>query len=337
MKKREEGRRREIRQNSPEAPKHIHVSAERRNLKMLFNEAHQHQQRSEDASTAANFLYTRIQELESTLVSQRMLLEQSRHRESALHLTVEGFSKMVSAKQATIEELEKRVQQLEGQDTLAQQKVRLLQHEADVLHLQQRIALAHSAGAATTPPTPTAGVTLPASPLSQQPSFGSFEAHDALLREAAKLRMQLATKTHESNAAMIALNGLLDLRRASTTTDGSSVMPQEEQRGGGGGGNLEEVANMVIRAMEARRVAELESSLGTSVSMPSFLGGARESPARAQTTQLQSSSASPQQQHSVHRSSTSSASMNMLARENLELKERLAALCASSPSQWAAS
>ncbi|CUI12948.1 Hypothetical protein, putative [Bodo saltans] len=305
----------------------------------------QEQQRNNDASTAANFLYTRIQELETTLVSQRMLLEQSRHRETALHKTVDGFTKLVATKQVTIAALEQRVKQMEAQDVVTQQKLRLLQHEAEGLHHQQRIALMNSntavssqgaglhsrplAGSAGSPSplrasssmAPSADASLTGLPppssygggattagwnhTQQTLSYGSFEAHDALLREAAVLRRQLESKSHEADAAMVALNGLLDLRtpkHASLRDAQTTEVPRSA---------LEEVAYLVTVAVEERRRAERDASHGTSVSMPSFIGNARtelptkNSPPHTTTTTTSSSLAQPQ-----------SASVQMLAREN---------------------
>jgi hypothetical protein len=325
------------------------------------NHHQQHErQRNDDAATAANFLYTRIQELETTLVSQRMLLEQSRHRESALHKTVDGFSKLVATKQESIASLEQRVKQMESQDVVTQQKLRLLQHESEGLHHQQRITLMNNSNAslASRPLVGTAGSPSPLRASSsiapsadasltglpppssyggsgthaswghaqQQAGYGSFEAHDALLREAAVLRRQLESKIHEADAAMVALNGLLDLRTPKHHMHGEAQSNDVSRSA------LEEVARLVTIAVEQRRKAELEASYGTSVSMPSFIGTMKSSrqPGADGSTggQLQlahtgATTAAPQ-----------SASVQMLARENLQLKERLAAIDVS-PSRWA--
>jgi hypothetical protein len=330
-----------------------------------FHDNHHQQhdrQRNDDAATAANFLYTRIQELETTLVSQRMLLEQSRHRESALHKTVDGFSKLVATKQESIAALEQRVKHMESQDVVTQQKLRLLQHESEGLHHQQRIALMNSSNAtlASRPLMGTAGSPSPLrasssiapsadasltglpSPSSyggsgthaswghaqQQAGYGSFEAHDALLREAAVLRRQLESKIHEADATMVALNGLLDLR-----TPKHHQMHGEAQSNDVSRSALEEVARLVTIAVEQRRKAELEASHGTSVSMPSFIGTMKSS--RQPGAADGSSGGQLQLAHTgATAAAPQSASVQMLARENLQLKERLAAIDVS-PSRWA--
>ena len=50
----------------------------------------------EDASSAANFLFARVQELEGSVVSLRGHLESSRHREESLLASVQGFRTLLA-------------------------------------------------------------------------------------------------------------------------------------------------------------------------------------------------------------------------------------------------
>lgn len=290
-------------------------------------------QRNQETSEATNFLYARIQELETALTRQSMLLEQSKQREATLHRTIEGFTSLVQAKQSQVKQLEDRVALLEQSHAASLKKSSTLTDELEALRMRHHASLLQPTGAAgSSGGHPSALLPAPQLNVAGTPlianSSGSFASstavsNESLFREASQLRRLLECKTHEADVAMLALSTLLRLQEAhgGRRFDG----------GASSSAAIDEVVDLVLQALDARRQSDLERHSGQLYVVPAF---ATSSPSGHDPRG--GHHGSQYRNHGGDGAWTShngSATQQLLARENLELQERLLALTAAAVGQ----
>lgn len=210
----------------------------------MFTEA-EHQRRDETAQ-AAQFLHARIQELEASLVAQRIALEQSKQRELALHKTIEGLAQLVESKHSRIESLEAANRNLERANGNLSQQVRSLAEEADGLHRRLRGSIAQTVASSD-------------SVSGYQKNESDSATQESLFHEAVELRQRLELKCREADCVIAALNALVEL-------PAHTIRSTNEERGIA----VQRVADLIVSALETRRLSSIEIEEGTVRSLPSF-------------------------------------------------------------------
>ena len=145
---------------------------------MLFDEKKHERGREDEVSHATNFLFSRIQELEATVLSQRMALESSRQRELGLHNTVAGFQQLIASRSAAaLVNEEKLVHLTSLVESLKAKNAALLE---DNDHLRRRLESISVGNSASSPNL--GGTTGPAINMNQ--SFGGAAEVSKLLSNA---------------------------------------------------------------------------------------------------------------------------------------------------------
>jgi uncharacterized coiled-coil protein SlyX len=265
---------------------------------MLYDDVAHDSARQEQVQHAASFLHSHVKELESTIVAQRMALEQSRQREMSLHKTIEGFGQMVVVKDKKIEELDAVVKKLEAALCSVQDSARALGSELSELRRQRVVKLS----------SPSPRAVLDDSSASQnEPAVNP----DGLLIENARLRAESEEKTKQLNECLGVIDSMLSAARYS------------------GGGAVAELEKRMVSLLQ-----QLHCVRNPRETAPSPI---RTSPPRVHSSPRfvaeRMSTGSPSAFHS-HRTSVAlmpesvlkQTSVQLLHRENLDLRMRLEGL-----------
>jgi hypothetical protein len=135
---------------------------------MLFDEKQHDRAREDEVTHATNFLFSRIQELEATVLTQRMALESCRQRELQLHATIVGFQKLMASRTEDGEKDTVKLHQLSGLvDSLTSKNEVLLDDNTQLRKRLETLALcfgttpnavALAGSAAASPGAPSASV-----------------------------------------------------------------------------------------------------------------------------------------------------------------------------------